>query len=134
TATYSISNSLFSKNTAMDIVGGGYAGSSMWLRSYGTGSNVVSNITNCTFVDNIDLGTASGMTNAHRTTLALTKNTNTTHEVTIANSIFWNNKASAGANANPIGRFIEPIINLPTIKNSIDETNFAGVFTLSSSS
>ena len=91
TVTYSISNSLFSKNKVMDTnaAATGYAGSSMWLRSYGSGSTLVSNITNCTFVDNSDEGTASGMNNFNRTTLALTKNTSASHTANISNCIYF---------------------------------------------
>ena len=135
TVTYSVSNSLFSKNKAMDTnaVATGYAGSSMWIRSYGSGSTLVSNFTNCTFADNIDEGTASGMSNTNRTTLALTKNTSTNHTANISNCIFWNNKAASATVARPIGGFIESMISSATIKNSIDETNFTGI-TLSGTS
>jgi hypothetical protein len=135
TVNYTISNSLFSKNKANDTSGTatGYAGSSMWLRAYNNSSTMNSNITNCTFVDNVDEGTATGMNNMNRTTLALTKNTSAIHNATITNCIFWNNKAASSSVARPIGGFIESMIPLATIKNSIDETNFTGV-TLSGTS
>ena len=135
TVSYSISNSLFSKNRVNDTSGAGtgYAGSSMWLRAFNNSSTMITNITNCTFVDNIDEGTASGMSNTNRTTLTLTKNTSANHTATLANCIFWNNKAASSTVASPIGGFIESIIPVATIKNSIDETNFTGV-TLSASS
>lgn len=135
TVSYSISNSLFSKNRANDTSGvaTGYAGSSMWLRAYNNSSTMITNITNCTFVDNIDEGTASGMSNTNRTTLALTKNTSANHTATITNCIFWNNKAATNTVARPIGGFIENIIPLATVKNSIDETSFTGI-TFSASS
>ena len=133
--TFSISNSIFSKNKALDTnaAATGYAGSSMWLRSYGSTASIMSNFTNCTFVDNLDSGTASGMSNTNRTTLTLTKNTGANHTSTISNCIFWNNKAASGATARPVGGFIESMISSATIKNSIDETNFTGV-TLSGTS
>lgn len=135
TVSYSISNSLFSKNKVGDINGAatGYAGSSMWLRAYNNSSTMISNIVNCTFVDNVDEGTASGMNNMSRATLALTKNTSANHTATLTNSIFWNNKGLSNAVARPIGGFIESMIPSMTIKNSIDETNFTGV-TLSGTS
>ena len=135
TVSYSISNSLFSKNRVNDTSGAGtgYAGSSMWLRAFNNSSTMITNITNCTFVDNIDEGTASGMSNTNRTTLTLTKNTSANHTATLANCIFWNNKAASSTVASPIGGFIESIIPVATIKNSIDETNFTGV-TLSGTS
>ncbi|MFT6637937.1 MAG: hypothetical protein ACJAYP_000493 [Flavobacterium sp.] len=134
TVTYTISNSLFNKNKVMDTnaAATGYAGSSMWLRSYGSGSTLVSNFANCTFVDNVDEGTASGMNNTNRTTLTLTKNTGANHTTNISNCIFWNNKA-ASTTARPIGGYIESMISSATIKNSIDETNFTGI-TLSGTS
>lgn len=135
TVSYSISNSVFSKNKVNDVNGAatGYAGSSMWLRAYNNSSTMITNIANCTFVDNIDEGTAAGMSNTNRTTLALTKNTSAVHNATITNCIFWNNKAASNSVARPIGGFIENMIPLATIKNSIDETNFTGV-TLSGTS
>lgn len=135
TVNYSISNSLFSKNRANDTSGAatGYAGSSMWLRAYNNSSTMITNIVNCTFVDNVDEGTASGMTNTNRTTLALTKNTSANHSATLINCVFWNNKTASSTQARPIGGFIESMISSATIKNSIDETNFTGV-TLSGTS
>ncbi|SHI39217.1 T9SS type A sorting domain-containing protein [Flavobacterium terrae] len=135
TVSYFISNSVFSKNKVGDINGAatGYAGSSMWLRAYNNSSTMISNIVNCTFVDNVDEGTASGMNNMSRVTLALTKNTSANHTATLSNSIFWNNKGLSNAVARPIGGFIESMIPSMTIKNSIDETNFTGV-TLSGTS
>lgn len=135
TVSYFISNSVFSKNKVGDINGAatGYAGSSMWLRAYNNSSTMISNIVNCTFVDNVDEGTASGMNNMSRVTLALTKNTSANHTATLTNSIFWNNKGLSSAVARPIGGFIESMIPSMTIKNSIDETNFTGV-TLSGTS
>lgn len=135
TVSYFISNSVFSKNKVGDINGAatGYAGSSMWLRAYNNSSTMISNIVNCTFVDNVDEGTASGMNNMSRVTLALTKNTSANHTATLTNSIFWNNKGLSNAVARPIGGFIESMIPSMTIKNSIDETNFTGV-TLSGTS
>ena len=135
TVSYSISNSLFSKNRVNDTSGAGtgYAGSSMWLRAFNNSSTMITNIANCTFVDNIDEGTASGMNNLNRATLALTKNTSANHTATLSNCIFWNNKGISSAVARPIGGFIESMIPVATIKNSIDETNFTGV-TLSGTS
>ena len=135
TVSYSISNSLFSKNRVNDTSGAGtgYAGSSMWLRAFNNSSTMITNIANCTFVDNIDEGTASGMNNLNRATLALTKNTSANHTATLSNCIFWNNKGISSAVSRPIGGFIESMIPVATIKNSIDETNFTGV-TLSGTS
>ncbi|WP_130735729.1 T9SS type A sorting domain-containing protein [Flavobacterium sp. J27] len=133
--TYSISNTLFSKNKATNTSSAtnGYAGSSMWLRSYGSGSNIVTTISNCTFVDNVDDGANASMNNQNRVTLALTKNTNSNHTATLSNCLFWNNKAISGATARPIGGFIESGISTATILNSTDETNFTGI-TLSGTS
>lgn len=133
--TYSISNTLFSKNKATNTSSAtnGFAGSSMWLRSYGSGSNIVTTISNCTFVDNVDDGANAAMNNLNRVTLALTKNTNSNHTATISNCLFWNNKAASGTTARPIGGIIESGISSATIINSTDETNFTGI-TLSGAS
>ncbi|VXB20806.1 conserved exported hypothetical protein [Flavobacterium sp. 9AF] len=133
--SYTISNTLFSKNKATNTSSAtnGYAGSSMWLRSYGSGANIVTTISNCTFVDNVDDGANAAMNNLNRVTLALTKNTNSNHTATISNCLFWNNKAASGTTARPIGGFIESGIPSATVINSTDETNFTGI-TLSGTS
>ena len=133
--SYTVSNTLFSKNKATNTSSAtnGFAGSSMWLRSYGSGSNIVTTISNCTFVDNVDDGANAAMNNLNRVTLALTKNTNSNHTATLSNCLFWNNKASSGATARPIGGFIESGISSATVINSTDETNFTGI-TLSGTS
>ena len=133
--TYTVSNSLFKKNQAVDTAILGYSGSSLWLRAYGTSSTAATNIANCTFVDNIDTGTFAGINNFNRATLVLSKRTSVSsnHNATISNCILWNNKAAGGITSRPISGLLEDVINPITIKNSIDETNFTGV-TLSGTS
>ncbi|TGD58411.1 LamG-like jellyroll fold domain-containing protein [Flavobacterium humi] len=135
-ATYTVSNSLFKKNQVKDNAAAlGYSGSSLWLRAYGTSSTIATNISNCTFADNLDTGTFSGINNFNRATLVIGKRNSVSanHTATISNCILWNNKAAGGTVARPISGLIDDIVNPITITNSIDETNFTGV-TLSGTS
>ena len=135
-ATYTVSNSLFKKNQAKDNAATlGYSGSSLWLRAYGTSSLIATNIVNCTFADNLDTGTFSGINNFNRATVVVGKRNSVSanHTTTISNCILWNNKAAGGTVARPISGLIDDIVNPITITNSIDETNFTGV-TLSGTS
>lgn len=135
-ATYTVSNSLFKKNQVKDNASVlAYAGSSLWLRAYGTSSTIATNIVNCTFADNLDTGTFSGLNNFNRATVVVGKRNSfsANHTTTISNCIFWNNKAAGGATARPFSGLIDDMVSPITIKNSIDETNFAGT-TLSGTS
>lgn len=133
---YTVSNSLFKKNQVKDNGATlGYSGSSLWLRAYGTSSAVVTNIVNCTFADNLDTGTFSGINNFNRATLVVGKRNSVSanHTTTISNCILWNNKAAGGTVARPISGLMDDMVSPITIANSIDETNFTGV-TLSGTS
>lgn len=135
-ATYSFSNSLFKKNQVKDNGATlAYAGSSLWVRAYGTNSVISSNIIGCTFADNLDTGTFSGINNFNRATIVVGKriSVGANHTTTISNCILWNNKAAGGTIARPISGLIDDIVSPITITNSIDETNFTGV-TLSGTS
>ncbi len=135
-ATYSFSNSIFKRNQVKDNGATlAYAGSSLWVRAYGTNSVISSNIIGCTFADNLDTGTFSGLNNFNRCTLAISKRNSVSanHTTIISNCIFWNNKAAGGNIARPISGLVDDIVTPITITNSIDETNFTGV-TLSSTS
>ncbi|MGH2664774.1 T9SS type A sorting domain-containing protein [Flavobacterium sp.] len=133
--TYTFSNTLFSKNKAVDTATPGYAGSSVWLRAYGASSSITTSFIGCTFVDNSDTGTISGMNNFNRATLGLSirSGVGANHSVTISNCILWNNKAVGGVASRPISGVTEDMVNPVTITNSIDETNFTGT-TLSGTS
>jgi hypothetical protein len=135
-ATYTVSNSLFKKNQVKDNASVlAYAGSSLWLRAYGTSSTIATNIVNCTFSDNLDTGTFSGINNFNRATVVVGKRNSfsANHTTTISNCILWNNKAAGGATARPFSGLVDDMVSPITIKNSIDETNFAGT-TLSGTS
>ncbi|WP_300568914.1 T9SS type A sorting domain-containing protein, partial [Flavobacterium sp.] len=135
-ATYNVSNSIFKRNQVKDNGATlAYAGSSLWIRAYGTSSVISTNFIGCTFADNLDTGTFSGLNNFNRCTLAVSKRNSVTanHNSTLSNNIFWNNKAAGGTIARPISGLVDDIVTPITITNSIDETNFTGV-TLSGTS
>lgn len=133
--TYTFSNTLFSKNKVVDTSTLGFAGSSVWLRAYGNNSAVTTSFIGCTFVDNSDTGTYTGLNNFNRVTLALSKRISTAaiHNVTLSNCIFWNNKGVGAVVSRPISGITDDIVSPVTITNSIDETNFTGT-TLSGTS
>jgi hypothetical protein len=129
-----ISNSLFANNKAVNTVGiNGYAGSALWLANY-SGSTLTTKLTNCTFANNSDQGTYTGMTNANRSPIVLSRAvSNFFHNAEIYNCLFW-------GNTNPGG--ISPSISKGNdnitasniwILNTSDESNFIGV-TLASGS
>ncbi len=135
-ATYSFSNSIFKRNQVKDNGATlAYAGSSLWIRAYGTNSVISSNIIGCTFADNLDTGTFSGLNNFNRCTVAVSKRNSVSanHTTTISNCIFWNNKAAGATIARPISGLVDDIVTPVTVTNSIDETNFTGI-TLSGTS
>ncbi|MBL7883928.1 MAG: T9SS type A sorting domain-containing protein [Bacteroidia bacterium] len=127
--TINISNCLFAKNKATNTSGtNGYAGSSIWIAGYGTGSSISTNITNCTFAKNSDDGTYAGMANTNRSTVVLSRAfSGSPHSVTINNSIFWDNTNPGGV-APAVSKANDNIIasSLLLIHN-IDENNFSGL-------
>ena len=80
------------------------------------------------FVNNIDKGTATGLNNFTRATLALTKNNAAaTHNASVSNNIFYNNRS---ANSSTVPKSItgltEPRATV-TVENSIDENSFSSI-------
>lgn len=131
TLTIDITNTLFSNNTSKDYssTSQGYTGSSVWLRAYGSGSNVTTTITNCTFANNTDIATHPAST--QRGTVALGRNTsnNSTHNVIISNSIIYNNVGTGSITTLDINK---GHVNYPSsvlINNSIGEDNFSTINT-----
>jgi hypothetical protein len=134
TVTANVFNCLFNANFSVDngtsTSQRGYTGSSLWIRANGTGSNVTTNVTNCTFTNNVDSGTQGG---SNRGTLALSRRTDvsSTHNATINNSIFYANRDGTSAVATKAvnsGHTLMP--NLTFVNNSIDENSFSNLTSL----
>ncbi|MCT4698787.1 T9SS type B sorting domain-containing protein [Tenacibaculum haliotis] len=129
TFNVSITNTLFNGNIAEDNANNvGNSGSAAWLRTTGTNSTLTTSIVNNTFVNNIDTGTATGLNNFTRATLALTKNNAAaTHNASVSNNIFYNNR---GANSGTVSRSITGLTETMatvTVENSIDENSFSSI-------
>ena len=124
-----ITNSLFANNNSANVSSSikGYTGSSLWIRANTVNSSVTTNINNCTFAKNSDLGTQSG---TERGTLGLGKRTdgNSTHIATINNSIFFSNQTTSSTTPVTINKGHTAIASI-TISNSIDEYNFQNITT-----
>ncbi|WP_299135773.1 InlB B-repeat-containing protein [uncultured Tenacibaculum sp.] len=127
TATFNVINTSFYKNKTMNIHHQkGYTGSSLWLRASATGSNVTSNIINCTFANNTDVGTQTG---SERGTLALSRRSDATsnHNVNISNSIVYGNVGAGNTTTSDINKGHVGIADQILINNSIGENNFSNI-------
>ena len=120
-----LTNSLFTNNISKNYSSAdSYTGSSAWLRAYGTGSSLTTNINNCTFANNSDIGTISGTA---RGTLGLTKETSgLVHNATVANCIFYDNTGATGATIATINQG-HKYLATTTVYNSIDEDDFSNI-------
>ena len=127
--TINISNCLFTKNTAKNTSGtNGYAGSSIWIAGYATGSTITTNIANCTFAKNTDEGTYSGMANNNRSTVVLSKAfSSSLHYTNISSCIFWDNTNPGGV-APSISKANDNFFaSTFLLLQSSDQNNFAGL-------
>ena len=134
TVTLDVVNCLFTNNTSEDVNSSylGYTGSSAWIRANDSGSNLTTTITNCTFANNSDVGTQS---NSDRGTLGLSSRTdgNSTHNVIINNSIFYNNTGASGT-TKAINSGHTSMPNQTFVNNSIDEDGFSNLSFLTNTS
>ena len=136
TATFEMTNTLFYNNISEDAGSGaqGFTGSSLWVRANSSGSNLTTTISNCTFANNRDRGTTAS---SDKGTLALTERTdgNSTHNATINNSIFYNNKQGT---SNAMGISINKgHAHLPSstfVYNSISDDSFSNLTYLTNTS
>ncbi|NQY29616.1 MAG: hypothetical protein HRT69_09100, partial [Flavobacteriaceae bacterium] len=126
TLNAAITNSLFNGNIAEDNATNlGYTGSAAWFKTIGASSTLTSSIVNNTFVNNIDTGTASGLTNFNRATLALSKdNAAANHNATISNNIFYFNETTNSITSKSISGLNETMATV-IVENSIDEDSFS---------
>lgn len=135
TVSLNLTNCLFSQNKSQDISSGnnGYTGSAAWIRANDSGANLTTIITNCTFASNQDTGTQSG---SERGALALSRRTDgtSTHNVTINNSIFYENKGAGGATTLAVNKGHTNTPDLVVVNNAIDEDNFSNLVYLTNTS
>ncbi|WP_034058859.1 choice-of-anchor Q domain-containing protein [Lacinutrix jangbogonensis] len=118
-------NSLFYNNTSQNNGGDlGFTGSAMWLRSNGSGGTLTSNIVNCTFAENRDIGTRPL---TQRGAVSLSRGTGATHNTTISNSIFYGNEGGGNAVTPALTRGHTTFVNAISVNNSIAEDNFSTV-------
>ena len=125
TLTVDVTNSLFTNNITKDRTSAkGYTGSSMWIRANGDNSSLTTTITNSTFAKNTDIGT---QTVSGRGTLGLGRRTdgNSTHSLTINNSIFYHNVGTNGVIRRSINQGHTYFPGTSDINNTIDEDNFS---------
>jgi hypothetical protein len=122
-----VTNTLFDGNLTGDLTSTvkGISGSASWYRVIGDNSNMHLQLLNNTYVNNIDLGTDQGMTNANRAVVGISKTagTNRTVNATVANSIFWGNTTDTGVVTKSISDFYKDPVTV-NVFNSIDEANF----------
>ena len=125
TLTVDVINSLFTNNITKDRTSAqGFTGSSMWIRANGNNSSLTTTITNSTFAKNTDIGTR---TVSGRGTLGLSRRTdgNSTHSLTINNSIFYHNVGTNGVTRRSINQGHTYFPGTSDINNTIDEDNFS---------
>ncbi|WP_033960174.1 choice-of-anchor Q domain-containing protein [Psychroserpens jangbogonensis] len=120
-----IANSLFYSNTSQNNTGtNGYTGSAIWLRASGSGVTLTSNIVNCTFAENTDIGTQAS---TQRGAVSLSKGTGSAHSTTISNTIFYGNKGASNVVTPALTRGHTTFVNAISVDNSIAEDDFSTV-------
>lgn len=118
-----VSNSLFYNNESRNRSGAdGFTGSSIWLRANTVNSTLASNIVNCTFTGNSDIGTRAS---TQRGTISLSRNSGATHTSAVSNSIFFNNTGAGGVTTPALTRGHTTFVTSILVSNSIDPDNFS---------
>jgi len=120
-----ITNTLFSNNETKDRASySGFSGSAIWFRSSNIGNTINATISNCTFVNNNDIGTRSG---SERGPVALSVDNNDNYlNAIINNSIIYGNTVASGvAKSINFGTTYSPASI--QINNSIGEDNFSNI-------
>jgi hypothetical protein len=124
-----VTNTLFDGN----IVGNlnttnaqGSSGSASWFRSVAAGSHVTLDLTNNTYVNNIDLGTLQSLNNFSRGTVTISRQSGITgfFNANVSNCIFLNNTAAGGATTRSITDSWKFPISSLIVRNSLDPLNF----------
>ncbi|CAL2076882.1 conserved protein of unknown function precursor containing a type A C-terminal secretion signal [Tenacibaculum sp. 190524A02b] len=126
-ATIKIRNSVFNSNTAKDNgATKGHAGSAGWFRAYGTGSTMNCDLTNNTYVNNVNIGTVSGLNNFNRSVVGMSR-TNGVFNGNVANCIFWQNTTAGGVLGKSIAQINATLGQSITVKNSIGNDSFSNL-------
>ena len=125
-----VANSLFDGNIAGNLSNSvtGLSGSASWFRVITNGSNVTLNLTNNTYVNNQDLGTAQSLNNFSRATVAISKGStgiSSVFNASVNNCIFWDNTTAGGVTTRSITDQYTIPANSLIINNSIDPLNFS---------
>jgi hypothetical protein len=124
-----ITNTLFINNTSKNYYSDndGYTGSAAWIRANTAGSSLTTTITNCTFANNTDIGTKSGV--AERGTLSLGRRTDgsSTHNATVNNCIIYNNIGASNVTTLDINKGHVSFPNQLLVNNSIGEQGFSNL-------
>ena len=118
-----LSNSLFHNNISKDrsTTSKGFTGSGAWLRANNSGSSMVANITNCSFVNNSDLGTQPSCEHG---VLGLSR-ANGTFNFIGANNIFYHNKDTNGDAVITLNDGHTSFLSSGHVYNSIAQDGFA---------
>lgn len=123
-----VANTLFEGNIAADLSSTvrGISGSASWFRVISNGSNVTLNLSNNTYVNNIDRGTDQSLNNFTRATVGISKTSGITSvfNATVNNSIFWDNTTVGGVTTRSITDLYKSPVNSLIVSNSIDQANF----------
>ncbi|AUC83473.1 choice-of-anchor Q domain-containing protein [Lacinutrix sp. Bg11-31] len=118
-----ISNSLFYNNESRNRNGAdGFTGSAIWLRANTASSTLTSNISNCTFTGNSDIGTRAS---TQRGAVSLSRNSGATHTSAVSNSVFFNNTGAGGVTTPALTKGHSTFITSVLVSNSIDPDNFS---------
>lgn len=123
-----VANTLFDGNIAADLSSTvtGISGSASWFRVLTNGSNITLNLTNNTYVNNIDLGTAQSVNNFSRATVAISKpaGISSVFNASVNNCIFWENTTAGGVTTRSITDQYTSPANSLIINNSLDPLSF----------
>ncbi|WP_299680919.1 InlB B-repeat-containing protein [uncultured Tenacibaculum sp.] len=125
TINFTLTNSLFNNNrTANNGSALGNGLSTVWIRSFYSGSEINTDIVNNTFVNNRNEGTGT----SDFATFGISQQNGTYGSVNVANNIFWGNIDNSGNTALAFGRRTDTsIASGLTIFNSIDEEGFSNI-------
>lgn len=123
-----VANGLFDNNLSADLTSSvkGIGGSASWFRILGDGCNATLNLTNNTYVNNIDTGTNS-VNNLNRAVVGISRLTGVSSGGIIAkvnNSIFWGNTGPGGITTRSITDFYSTPVSSLIVSNSLDPLNF----------
>lgn len=96
----------------------------LWIRAFGSGSSITTNVINNTFTNFASNSTNSGISLTHAP-LVLTENDGT-HTASVTNTIIYGNSTNTGAALYDIsGGFSGAVANVVNVTNSIGEEGFS---------